>query len=64
STGQLFALSIFTGLSSLVVPVLAGYVTKAFNVDITLFIVGIVPIIALWMTAKLQLMTIKKSELA
>nr|WP_255313262.1 MFS transporter [Listeria fleischmannii] len=59
STGQLFALSIFTGLSSLVVPVLAGYVTKAFNVDITLFIVGIVPIIALWMTAKLQLMTIK-----
>ncbi len=63
STGQLFALSIFTGLSSLLIPVLSGYLTKAFNVDITLFIVGVIPIVALWLTTQLQAQAVKKSKL-
>jgi len=37
-TGQLFALSIFTGLSSLLVPICAGTITRYYNVNITLFI--------------------------
>lgn len=37
STGQLFALSIFTGLSSLLVPTCAGIITRFFNPSITLF---------------------------
>lgn len=38
STGQLYALSIFTGISSLLVPICAGTITRYFNVNITLFI--------------------------
>lgn len=38
STGQLFALSIFTGLSALLVPTCAGIITRYFNANITLFI--------------------------
>jgi MFS transporter, OHS family, lactose permease len=38
STGQLLALSIFTGLSSLLVPTCAGIITRYFNVNTTLFI--------------------------
>lgn len=37
ATGQLFALSIFTGLSSLLVPVGAGVMSRYFNPSITLF---------------------------
>ena len=38
STGQMYALSVFTGLSSLLVPICAGTITRYYNVNITLFI--------------------------
>jgi OHS family lactose permease-like MFS transporter len=38
STGQLYALSMFIGVSSLVVPACARTVTRYFNVNIILFI--------------------------
>lgn len=41
STGQLFALSVFTGLSSLLVPICAGAITRYYNVNITLFIAAV-----------------------
>lgn len=46
STGQMFALSIFTGLSSLLVPICAGTITKYYNVNVTLFIVAFLSAIA------------------
>jgi MFS transporter, OHS family, lactose permease len=47
STGQLLALSIFTGLSSLLVPTCAGIVTRYFNVNTTLFIAASLSAISL-----------------
>lgn len=38
STGQLYAMSIFSGISSLLIPICAGTITKYFNVNITLYI--------------------------
>ncbi|MBC1841397.1 MFS transporter [Listeria seeligeri] len=46
STAQLFALSIFTGVSSLVIPVIAGTLTKYTSVNITLLLLSILPVIA------------------
>ncbi|MBU3109998.1 MFS transporter [Clostridium lacusfryxellense] len=46
STGQLFALSIFTGLSSLLVPICAGTITRYSNVNITLFVAAFLSAIA------------------
>lgn len=46
STGQLYALSIFIGLSSLLVPICAGVITKYCNVNITLFIAASLSAIA------------------
>jgi MFS family permease len=37
ATGQLFALSIFTGVSSLLVPTAEGIITRYFNPSTTLF---------------------------
>jgi MFS family permease len=47
STGQLLALSIFTGLSSLLVPTCAGIITRYFNVNTTLFIAASLSAISL-----------------
>jgi MFS transporter, OHS family, lactose permease len=47
STGQLLALSIFTGLSSLLVPTCAGIVTRYFNVNTTLFMAASLSAISL-----------------
>lgn len=38
STGQLYAMSVFGGVSSLLVPVCAGMITRYFNVNVTLLI--------------------------
>ncbi|KGL41171.1 MFS transporter [Listeria sp. SHR_NRA_18] len=46
STSQLFALSIFTGLSSLLIPIVAGSLIKYFNVNLTLLLLATLPIIA------------------
>jgi len=46
STGQLYAMSIFGGVSSLLVPVCAGTITRYFNVNITLFIAASLSAIA------------------
>jgi MFS transporter, OHS family, lactose permease len=47
STGQLLALSIFTGLSSLLVPTCAGIITRYFNVNTTLFMAASLSAISL-----------------
>ena len=49
STGQLLALSIFTGLSSLLVPTCAGIITRYFNVNTTLFIAASLSAISLFL---------------
>lgn len=46
STGQLYAMSIFAGVSSLVVPVCAGMITRNFNVNVTLLIAASLSAIA------------------
>ncbi|HEX9026266.1 MAG TPA: MFS transporter [Clostridium sp.] len=46
STGQLYAMSIFGGISSLLVPVCAGTITRYSNVNITLFIAASLSAIA------------------
>ena len=46
STGQLYAMSIFAGMSSLLVPICAGAVTRYYNVNITLFIAASLSAIA------------------
>lgn len=46
STSQLFALSIFTGLSSLLVPIVAGSLIKYLNVNLTLLLLALLPVIA------------------
>jgi MFS family permease len=46
STGQLYALSIFTGLSSLLIPTCAGAITRYFSVNVTLFMAASLSAIA------------------
>ncbi|MBC1483623.1 MFS transporter [Listeria sp. FSL L7-1485] len=46
STAQLFALSIFTGVSSLIIPVIAGTLTKYTSVNMSLLLLSILPVIA------------------
>lgn len=57
STGQLYALSMFIGVSSLVVPVCAGTVTRYFNVNSTLFIAA-----SLSVTAYILISILKKMK--
>lgn len=47
STGQLYALSIFTGLSSLLIPTCAGSITRYFSVNVTLFMAASLSAIAI-----------------
>lgn len=50
NTGQMVALSIFTGLPSLFVPVVSGYLSITFGYDISLALLSIVGIIAFFIT--------------
>ncbi|WP_099223915.1 MFS transporter [Listeria costaricensis] len=49
STAQLFALSIFTGVSSLIVPTIAGALTKFTSVNISLLLLSLLPVIAFFL---------------
>lgn len=42
STGLLLALSIYSGLSALLMPSIGGAITKYFNVNVTIFIVSVI----------------------
>lgn len=56
STGQLYALSIFTGLSSLLIPTCAGTITRYFNANITLFIAASLSAVAVMLIGVLKKM--------
>ncbi len=49
STGQMFALSLYVGLSALITPVLSGFLVEMFGYDITLLIMTVSLLIPLWL---------------
>lgn len=49
STGQMFALSLYVGLSALITPVLSGFLVEMFGYDITLLIMTLSLLIPLWL---------------
>jgi MFS family permease len=49
STGQMFALSLYVGLSALITPVLSGFLVEMFGYDITLLIMTVSLLVPLWL---------------